>query len=260
MVLEGTWPVVYQGETVGHCRVEKRGLYAHFYCQAGPERGLILRLILESEEGTLPLGIPLPQAGELVLTKKIPAKRLPDGQTYRIELVSAYEEAAPMPEQAGKPEANPEPEAEPEQKVESEPEPTETVPEPQPAQEAESEAVQEAEKEPEPQTVQETEPEAVQEAEPEPETNPEPIPEAESESVPAPEAAPEPEQVQPPESVPESRPEPKPEPDWNPKPQPVSGIPYSPNMPIPGLENLEQLRAAADENGVIRLYSAPREE
>ncbi len=250
MVLEGTWPVVYQGETVGHCRVEKRGLYAHFYCQAGPERGLILRLILESEEGTLPLGIPLPQAGELVLTKKIPAKRLPDGQTYRIELVSAYEEAAPMPEQAGKPETNPEPEAEPEQKVESEP--TETVPEPQPAPEAEPEAVQEAEKEPEP--------EAVQEAEPEPETNPEPIPEAESESVPALEAAPEPEQVQPPESVPESRPEPKPEPDWNPKPQPVSGIPYSPNMPIPGLENLEQLRAAADENGVIRLYSAPREE
>lgn len=220
MVLEGTWPVVYQGETVGHCRVEKRGLYAHFYCQAGPERGLILRLILESEEGTLPLGIPLPQAGELVLTKKIPAKRLPDGQTYRIELVSAYEEAAPMPEQAGKPETNPEPEAEPEQKVESEP--TETVPEPEAVRQAEPEAVPEAEEEPE--------------------------------------AAPEPEQVPPQESVPESRPEPKPEPDWNPKPQPVSGIPYSPNMPIPGLENLEQLRAAADENGVIRLYSAPREE
>lgn len=252
MVLEGTWPVVYQGETVGQCRVEKRGLYAHFYCQAGPERGLILRLVLHSEEGTLPLGIPLPQEGELVLTKKIPAKRLPDGQTYRVELVSAYEEAAPIPEKA------------PEQKVEPKPEPKqETKPEPQmepePEMEPEPQAELEQDVEPEPQTEPEQEMEPEPQAEPEPEMEPKPQAEPEQEMEPEPQTDPEqePDPEPTPEPDPEPTPEPKPEPDWNPKPQPETGIPYSPNRPIPGLENLEKLRAAADENGVIRLYSAP---
>ena len=246
MVLEGTWPVVYQGETVGQCRVEKRGLYAHFYCQAGPERGLILRLVLHSEEGTLPLGIPLPQEGELVLTKKIPAKRLPDGQTYRVELVSAYEEAAPIPEKA------------PEQKVEPKPEPKqETKPEPQMEPEPQAELEQDVEPEPQAELEQDVEPEP--QAEPEPEMEPKPQAEPEQEMEPEPQTDPEqePDPEPTPEPDPEPTPEPKPEPDWNPKPQPETGIPYSPNRPIPGLENLEKLRAAADENGVIRLYSAP---
>ena len=172
-------PVYWQGQQVGQCTAVRQGLYLRFDCQCGPARGQVLRLVLRGGGENLSLGIPVPEGGQLRLSRRILARQIPS--EYRLELQDC---TAPL--------------------VPPKPEP---VPEPEPA------------------------------------PKPEPVPE--------PEPAPKPEPAPEPEPAPKPEPEPQCPAPWQ---LPEDGVVYQPGRPIAGLDNLEALRAAADENGVIRLY------
>ena len=87
MSLEGIWPVHEDGRQVGTCTVARQGLYLRFDCRCGPADGRILRLVLRSAGGDVSLGIPAPEEGILQLRKGIPAKRLPQVDEFRLELL-----------------------------------------------------------------------------------------------------------------------------------------------------------------------------
>lgn len=89
MSLEGSWPVYEGGRQVGTCTVARQGLYLRFDCRCGPADGRILRLVLRSASGDVSLGIPAPENGILQLRKGIPAKRLPQEDEFRLELLDS---------------------------------------------------------------------------------------------------------------------------------------------------------------------------
>ena len=140
MSLEGIWPVHEDGRQVGTCTVARQGLYLRFDCRCGPADGRILRLVLRSAGGDVSLGIPAPEEGILQLRKGIPAKRLPQVDEFRLELLDSRPKPVPAPEPAPIPEPEPEPEPvptpEPVPVPEPEPEP-EVVPIPVPTPEPE---------------------------------------------------------------------------------------------------------------------------
>ena len=159
MSLEGTWPVYEDGRQVGTCTVARQGLYLRFDCRCGPADGRILRLVLRSPAGDVSLGIPAPEEGILQLRKGIPAKRMPQGDEFRLELLDSRPKPVPVPE----PEPAPTPKP---------------IPEPEPA--------------PMPEPIPEPEPAPMPEPIPEPESAPMPEPIPEPEAAPMPEPAPEP--------------------------------------------------------------------
>ena len=110
MSLEGIWPVHEDGRQVGTCTVARQGLYLRFDCRCGPADGRILRLVLRSAGGDVSLGIPAPEEGILQLRKGIPAKRLPQVDEFRLELLDSRPKPVPAPEPAPIPEPEPEPE------------------------------------------------------------------------------------------------------------------------------------------------------
>ena len=110
MSLEGSWPVYEGGRQVGTCTVARQGLYLRFDCRCGPADGRILRLVLRSASGDVSLGIPAPENGILQLRKGIPAKRLPQEDEFRLELLDSR--PRPVPPVPG-PELQPEPEPQP---------------------------------------------------------------------------------------------------------------------------------------------------
>lgn len=130
MSLEGTWPVYEDGRQVGTCTVARQGLYLRFDCRCGPADGRILRLVLRSPAGDVSLGIPAPEEGILQLRKGIPAKRVPQGDEFRLELLDSRPKPVPVPE----PEPAPTPKPIPEPIPEPEPAPmAEPIPEPEAA-------------------------------------------------------------------------------------------------------------------------------
>ena len=137
MSLEGTWPVYEDGRQVGTCTVARQGLYLRFDCRCGPADGRILRLVLRSPAGDVSLGIPAPEEGILQLRKGIPAKRMPQGDEFRLELLDSRPKPVPVPEPepAPTPEPIPEPEPAPMPEPISEPE-SAPIPEPIPEPEA----------------------------------------------------------------------------------------------------------------------------
>lgn len=119
MSLEGSWPVYEGGRQVGTCTVARQGLYLRFDCRCGPADGRILRLVLRSASGDVSLGIPAPENGILQLRKGIPAKRLPQEDEFRLELLdSRPRPVPPVPGPELQPE--PEPESEPQPEMEAE--------------------------------------------------------------------------------------------------------------------------------------------
>ena len=130
MSLEGTWPVYEDGRQVGTCTVARQGLYLRFDCRCGPADGRILRLVLRSPAGDVSLGIPAPEEGILQLRKGIPAKRVPQGDEFRLELLDSRPKPVPVPEPEPAPTPKPIPEPIPEPEPAPMPEP---IPEPEPA-------------------------------------------------------------------------------------------------------------------------------
>ena len=161
MSLEGTWPVYEDGRQVGTCTVARQGLYLRFDCRCGPADGRILRLVLRSPAGDVSLGIPAPEEGILQLRKGIPAKRMPQGDEFRLELLDSRPKPVPVPEPEPAPTPKPIPEP---------------IPEPEPA--------------PMPEPIPEPEPAPMPEPMPEPEPAPMPEPVPEPEPMPVPEPAP----------------------------------------------------------------------
>ncbi len=76
----GTYPILRGGEAIGQAQVEKRGLYWHFSCRCRLTGEVIHRLTVRWGDRQENLGIPVPENGEFVLTAKIPASRLGQGE------------------------------------------------------------------------------------------------------------------------------------------------------------------------------------
>ena len=218
MSLEGTWPVYEDGRQVGTCTVARQGLYLRFDCRCGPADGRILRLVLRSPAGDVSLGIPAPEEGILQLRKGIPAKRMPQGDEFRLELLDSRPKPVPVPE----PEPAPTPEP---------------IPEPEPA--------------PMPEPIPEPEPAPMPEPISEPESAPMPEPISEPESAPIPEPIPEL------EAAPMPEPAPEPAPVGTGDAIPPEGYVYDPEGPLPGLDRLEALRAVTEEDGTVRIFQEP---
>ena len=149
MSLEGTWPVYEDGRQVGTCTVARQGLYLRFDCRCGPADGRILRLVLRSPAGDVSLGIPAPEEGILQLRKGIPAKRMPQGDEFRLELLDSRPKPVPVPEPEPAPTPEPIPEPEPAPMPEPIPEP-EPAPMPEPIPEPEAAPMPEPAPEPAP--------------------------------------------------------------------------------------------------------------
>lgn len=80
---------IFAGETViGSAEAVREGLYLRFLCRCGPPKGQILHLVATCGDRQEKLGIPAPEGGELVLRRKIPARRLPGGP-WKIEVLGA---------------------------------------------------------------------------------------------------------------------------------------------------------------------------
>ncbi len=89
---------IFAGETViGSAEAVREGLYLRFLCRCGPPRGQILHLVATCGDRQEKLGIPAPEGGELVLRRKIPARRLPGGP-WKIEVLGA--ETSKKPEKS----------------------------------------------------------------------------------------------------------------------------------------------------------------
>ncbi len=78
--MEGSWTVTYDGKPIGHCKVQKAGLYYHFSSCCKSLSNQICRLHLRCDEKVVDLGIFVPQEGCLVLEKRLAIKNIPDGR------------------------------------------------------------------------------------------------------------------------------------------------------------------------------------
>jgi len=98
-------PILLNGKKTGEAEQREEGLYLTFHavCQA-PGQG-VFRLVAVGTEGELPLGIPAPSGGKLVLWKKISrreAQRAGELERAELRACGAPEKAwtaAPAPEQ-----------------------------------------------------------------------------------------------------------------------------------------------------------------
>lgn len=103
MNLEGNWPVMWENQEAGQCRLTRRGLYWDVECVCSIPSKEVLRLVLLGSEQPVSLGIPVPQSNHLVLERKLTAKSLPEPENIRLELWNAFRPLLPA-----KPEETPE--------------------------------------------------------------------------------------------------------------------------------------------------------
>ena len=80
-----TYEIQYQGKPVGSVRTEKQGLYHCFHCRCSlPDEGMY-RIHVCSGDKWEDLGICIPVEGKFGMDKKIPSKRLGEGElTFRL--------------------------------------------------------------------------------------------------------------------------------------------------------------------------------
>lgn len=111
-----TYDICWQNEIVGTVRTEKQGLYHCFYCRCSlPDEGMY-RIHVIAGDKREDLGICIPVEGRFGMDKKLPIKRLGEGElTFRL---------VPKDWKPEKPIVIPEPApAEPQKEQEAEPEP-----------------------------------------------------------------------------------------------------------------------------------------
>lgn len=78
--MEGNYPVFYEQSPVGKVQLQKIGLYCSFYCRCRIVPGTVCRLVVQWKGGWENLGILVPEGDALELKRKLPAKRLGEGQ------------------------------------------------------------------------------------------------------------------------------------------------------------------------------------
>lgn len=78
--MEGIYPILRGGETIGQAQVKRQGLYYCFCCQCDLTGEVIYRLTVRCGEHTENLGIPVPQNGRFLLTGRIPVSKLGTGE------------------------------------------------------------------------------------------------------------------------------------------------------------------------------------
>lgn len=93
--MEGMWEVTRDLSPVGHCSVEREGLYYRFRCRCTLPGREVSRLQVQVGEQRRKLGVLVPSAGSFVLECRIPVKEFPAGEPrFSIETP----ERAPAPE------------------------------------------------------------------------------------------------------------------------------------------------------------------
>lgn len=81
------------GQCIGKARVERQGLYYIFDCRCDLSGEVVYRLTARCGEKMENLGIPVPQNGTFVLRRKIPVKRLGEGD-FTIRAVPKHFQSA----------------------------------------------------------------------------------------------------------------------------------------------------------------------
>lgn len=121
-----TYDITYENEPVGRARMEREGLYLHFFCRCRlPDSGLY-RIHVISGGKREDLGICVPVDGAFGMDKRIPAKRLGE-ETPTFELLP--KDWSPHPAEIPEPAA-------PIEEESTIPEPVEETPAPEPREEA----------------------------------------------------------------------------------------------------------------------------
>ena len=83
--MEGAYPILFSGQSVGQAQVIRRGLYYHISCRMKLTEAGIYRLEVVCNHKTENLGIPVPEGKAFVLTKILPVSRLGSGEaTFRV--------------------------------------------------------------------------------------------------------------------------------------------------------------------------------
>jgi hypothetical protein len=80
--MEGIYPIERAGNTIGQAEVTRQGLYYHFTCRCRLSGEVICRLAAVCGDKVENLGVPVPENGEFVLRKKIPASHLGEGKLH----------------------------------------------------------------------------------------------------------------------------------------------------------------------------------
>ena len=220
MQLEGTWPVYRAEEVIGSCEFVPQGLYWKILCHLQGGQAGISRLALFSEDGSMSLGIPIPQGGVLTLERKLPQKSFPQSGDIFLELLPADAPLISRRKPAAFTPDNP-----PEEVQEEMPLPPEEMP------------LQTGE-----------EPMQAEEAAPNPEETPEEPPCDMPEEVPDETPQDIPPREEPREQAPDGV-----EQRHSCPPSPKV-IPFRPGEPLPSLKNWQQLRAVPDGEGSFLLH------
>lgn len=74
------YPIYADGEAVGKVELIRSGLYYELFCQCRPIREQMSELVVQTADTTEKLGLLIPKNGSLQLHKKVPIKRLGEGQ------------------------------------------------------------------------------------------------------------------------------------------------------------------------------------
>ena len=77
--MEGTYPVVFGQATVGKVQVIRQGLYYRFICRCRMSGDVVCRLEVKCGDSWENLGVVVPMDDGFGLDKKIPCKRLGQG-------------------------------------------------------------------------------------------------------------------------------------------------------------------------------------
>ena len=72
--------VLLGGQSIGKAKVERQGLYYSISCRCRLSGEVVYKLTVSCGENTENLGILVPEGGAFVLTTRIPAKRLGEGE------------------------------------------------------------------------------------------------------------------------------------------------------------------------------------
>ena len=78
--MEGIYPILHGGQSVGQVTVTRKGLYYHFFCRMQLSGEIICRLEVTCGGRTENLGIPAPENGAFCLQKTLPVSRFGRGE------------------------------------------------------------------------------------------------------------------------------------------------------------------------------------
>ena len=78
--MEGNYPVFFGKNPVGKVQVLHQGLYYRFVCHCRLSGDVVCRLVVRCEDNQENLGVVVPAGDGFTLDKKIPSKRIGEGE------------------------------------------------------------------------------------------------------------------------------------------------------------------------------------